>query len=50
MQTKRMQRDPNLAGAADQRDNCHPAAQHDAATPGVKLSHGSIENFAALHE
>ena len=46
---KRVKRDPNFAGASDQRNNCPQTTHHDRTPPRVKRANSPIERLAALH-
>src|SRR6266542_1601833 len=46
---ERVKRDPNFAGASDQRNNRPHTTHHDCTPPRVKRANSPIERLAALH-
>src|SRR5256885_5342089 len=50
VEIERVKRDPNFAGASDERNNRPHTTHHDRASPRVQRTNGPIERLATLHE
>src|SRR5947207_2046795 len=50
VEIERVKRDPNFAGASDERNNRPHTTHHDRTSPRVQRANGPIERLAALDE